>query len=351
MPRAAQLHALTDYALQLHAANDYSQIARLAVEAAMQLVPCDGATLTFTPTHFPMVSHRENAGDVDWDRYYREILSVVHDDPVYTHRLRLLLDRPATSLEFRSQRAFNRTSVYQQIWRPIGVERVVNCVNPGPLSQALLLTRSHQRDFTRDEITLLHLLSRHIPAATQRLIDLNGGRLPVGDRLIGVEHFCWLVCNREGVVLRSGNDARSRMRLCLGPTASLDRLPAEWQRELERRAAGHPPTAQRYRAGRRSFSVHIAPIRESPGEFSVVFVEYPAAAEPLAPLLALGLTQREAEVMREVIGGQTNAEIGASLGISAATAKKHVENVLEKLGVPSRAAAVAHVLTAIQSAA
>jgi DNA-binding NarL/FixJ family response regulator/tetratricopeptide (TPR) repeat protein len=61
-------------------------------------------------------------------------------------------------------------------------------------------------------------------------------------------------------------------------------------------------------------------------------------------IAALGLTQREGEVLRLVAGGWTNQQIGEALFITRKTASVHVSNILGKLGVDHRteAAAVAH---------
>ncbi|WP_131739943.1 response regulator transcription factor, partial [Actinomadura roseirufa] len=58
----------------------------------------------------------------------------------------------------------------------------------------------------------------------------------------------------------------------------------------------------------------------------------------------LGLTPREAEVLRLVAEGRSNREIAAALFISVKTASVHVSNILGKLGVSGRgeAAATAH---------
>jgi DNA-binding CsgD family transcriptional regulator len=55
------------------------------------------------------------------------------------------------------------------------------------------------------------------------------------------------------------------------------------------------------------------------------------------------LTPREREVLRLVARGQTNREVAHTLWISPHTVRTHLENVFEKLGVTSRAAAVARV--------
>ena len=54
-----------------------------------------------------------------------------------------------------------------------------------------------------------------------------------------------------------------------------------------------------------------------------------------------GLTAREMEVIRLVAQGYTNKAIGSALGVSTRTIDRHVANILGKLNVPSRAAAIA----------
>lgn len=52
-----------------------------------------------------------------------------------------------------------------------------------------------------------------------------------------------------------------------------------------------------------------------------------------------GLTDRETQVLRLVVEGKTNQEIGLALEISDKTVEKHLEGVFTKLGVSSRVAA------------
>jgi ATP/maltotriose-dependent transcriptional regulator MalT len=54
------------------------------------------------------------------------------------------------------------------------------------------------------------------------------------------------------------------------------------------------------------------------------------------------LTPRELEVLRLVARGQSDREIAVTLKLSAHTVHRHIANILTRLALPSRAAAVAH---------
>lgn len=70
------------------------------------------------------------------------------------------------------------------------------------------------------------------------------------------------------------------------------------------------------------------------------------SADPLsaARLRGLGLSDREGEVMRLLVDGLSAADVAEQLSISPHTARHHVAGIYAKLGVSSRAAAVAAVL-------
>ena len=67
------------------------------------------------------------------------------------------------------------------------------------------------------------------------------------------------------------------------------------------------------------------------------------SSRPTGPVdLLHGLTQRELEVLRLLARGKTNRGIAQELVVSEKTVASHVSHIFTKLGVGSRAAAVAY---------
>jgi DNA-binding CsgD family transcriptional regulator len=69
--------------------------------------------------------------------------------------------------------------------------------------------------------------------------------------------------------------------------------------------------------------------------------------------LAMGLSERETEIMHSVARGASNVEIGVGLGISRRTVEKHLQNIYAQLDVTSRTQALATIQgrgTAVASA-
>ena len=90
--------------------------------------------------------------------------------------------------------------------------------------------------------------------------------------------------------------------------------------------------SERDRAVLELLGPHLALIRRRNREQAVGASENEATSR---------LTPREREVVALVARGWTNGEIGAALFISTGTVRKHLDNVYAKLGVRSRAQAVA----------
>jgi DNA-binding CsgD family transcriptional regulator len=78
----------------------------------------------------------------------------------------------------------------------------------------------------------------------------------------------------------------------------------------------------------RVFHPHVSNFVQTGG------IDGQSTASPIA-----SLTPREQEILHWVGEGKTNPEIALILGLSANTVRKHVENILGKLGAETRGAA------------
>jgi len=90
-------------------------------------------------------------------------------------------------------------------------------------------------------------------------------------------------------------------------------------------------------------NVQSVAIPESrPSEFTVVQIMTPQRdAAATAPDFARGLSNREREVLQLLVAGADTEQIAGSLSIASATARTHIQNLLRRLKVHSRAEAVA----------
>ncbi|MET7402155.1 LuxR C-terminal-related transcriptional regulator, partial [Dactylosporangium sp. NPDC005572] len=122
---------------------------------------------------------------------------------------------------------------------------------------------------------------------------------------------------------------------------------AEWQRrgarllETEALAGGSPEAAlealRRYdELGAARVAEHLRADLRRRGVTRV-----PRGPRPATAAHAAGLTPRQADVLGLLVEGLSNAEIAARLTLSAKTVDHHISAVLAKLGVTSRAQAVA----------
>ncbi|MBK1685275.1 response regulator transcription factor [Rhodoferax fermentans] len=87
---------------------------------------------------------------------------------------------------------------------------------------------------------------------------------------------------------------------------------------------------------------------EGGGDWLIIMQELSEQSVIEAIALSFKLTPREAEVLYWVVKGKINRDIGDIVGSSPMTVKKHLERVFAKLGVETRTAAAAMVMSRIK---
>jgi len=351
MPSTRELLQLTDFVVALHEGKTFEQVTDIALQGLKSLVPCDWPLVSALVSGPPNIRIERPRSDLCpvWDEYDVRSLSLIHEDPTYTNRLRLTMDGAAQPRDFAAPGEFEKTRHFNQVWRPMGIRQMLRFSNPGVLGIGFIIVRNTSRPFSGDEIDMAEVIGRQMDAAILKLMQKHNGKVPLGGQHVPMHTGSWLVCSAEGSILRSPPASRDHYRLCLGRNASLKKLPGDWISVFISRVNGGPPEPKEFILPGRAITAHIAPIIGSPGEFSVFFVERQLEEDPLTPLVKLGLTYREAEVMHWMIEGKTNPEIATIMGISTLTAKKHVENIRTKFNVSNRTAAVVYAMEQVRN--
>jgi predicted ATPase/DNA-binding CsgD family transcriptional regulator len=132
--------------------------------------------------------------------------------------------------------------------------------------------------------------------------------------------------------------AAEAMQEAIGAAAPRHHAFSEQAVAKVRSGLGETTFADEWAAGR------ALPLAEAVAEALAVTPEVIGAAadKKSTPATRHGLTPREGEVLSLVREGCTNREIGERLFISERTARTHVQNILDKLDVSTRAAAAAY---------
>jgi len=110
-------------------------------------------------------------------------------------------------------------------------------------------------------------------------------------------------------------------------------------RHIKQGARDEPDVFTTVSSGRK-FSARLIPCKAE-REFLLLLQGHAGEWDLNSLREGLGLTPREAEILMWIARGKTNRDVGLILGSSPRTVNKHLEHVFEKLGVGTRAAAVA----------
>lgn len=250
-------------------------------------------------------------------------------------------------------REFRQRALYHDFFRVVDVQHQVAAVVRvnRRLALGFSLNRS-RKDFRPEDTQMLQLLLPHFRQLTQRMIvqaeadeALALHNLAIGDEAV-------MVVDLQARPLFTTERARQLVRDYFSAGAK-EELPPELRSWL----LSNPSTEDRLtrdQPGRRLVCTCgvLAPWRRNgvPGSAvqdrvpafvrCVRFAEHDESKGERA-LQTLGLTQREAQVLFWMAQGKRNGEMATFLKMSPRTVDKHAEHIFAKLGVETRAAAVA----------
>lgn len=319
-----------------------------------QLLPGDSASYNEVNLRRSRLVHVQG-GSMEMNRGLIEAFEAhVREHPVIEdYRQTGIGDARAIS-DFLSVSELHRTGLYQEFLRRLEVEDQLSITLRASPGTVVALTVNRHRRYTEADRSMLNRLRPHLLACYRNAESLTLLQEELS-RVRGVlDQFAKgvAVLDRRGRVAFL-NTAGKRLLGSLGSPTRRG-LPAplqEWLAVAGRRAragrgpaAGSPPF--HWSTGEATVVVNV---RRDPGGAGLILtLEEHARAPRLEPLMALGLTRREAEVLWWVAEGKSNVEAGLILQIAHRTVQKHLERVFVKLGVENRTAASARAMEAIQ---
>lgn len=280
----------------------------------------------------------------NWER-------VMHEHPMFTHHQRTRDGRAHTISDFLSRYEYHRLPLYNEFYRPLGVEEDINLFlsASSPMFIGISLHRGWRRFSARDRL-LLNLVRPHLTQAWRNAKAFTGiqeRRTLVQQTLDRLDRGAVLI-DRAGQVRLVTQQARHWLSKYFGGTARKNsRLPEE----LERWIRSQQPQGRDREVAvpRRPFVLErkgsrlVVRLLTDPGR-SLLFLEEEQTNVDPSRFESLGLTRRETEVIAWVAEGKTNPEIATILSLSSRTVQKHLEHIFQKLGVETRTAAAARAL-------
>jgi DNA-binding CsgD family transcriptional regulator len=322
---------------------DQASFASVVLPAIQKLVPADVACLSETDMRLQKsvtwaVEPEDAHIDVDLFDLY------MFDHPVYQYWDRVLESGAACTSELVSMQDWHRSNLYQTVYRTLGLEDslAVGLPSRPGISSCICLERASR--FSEAERELLEVMRPYLGHLYRNaemlslfnqpeqgieieriLIDSHGQPLfmPQTARDLLDGYFPRQIASTSGLPQPVSNWLRSQASaLCMD--ADLPARPAPLTVQVE---------------GKGLLVLRVLPGTKTGDQGLLLIKETRPAVARISP--ALGLSDREEEVLALARRGLRNAEIASQLQISRRTVEKHFENVYSKLGVFGRTAAVA----------
>jgi DNA-binding CsgD family transcriptional regulator len=272
-----------------------------------------------------------------------EFARLAHQNPLVVHGR--AAEPPLAISDMLSARSFRALELYGVVFEPNGFEDqiAVHLRAPSHRVAGFAINRE-RRGFSQRDRALLELVAPHLSRAYAhaRERERSAALRTLLERGLSDAGAAAVVLDPDGDIDRIDERGEALLRSFFGPHAPGE-LPARVREWLGSADASRRALLIDGGEGRR-LSIRLV---ECDGEApwrAILLDEWGPGPSP-AELRALGLTEREAEVLAWVARGRGDSEIGGLLSISPRTVDKHLENVFRKLGVRNRAEAVARAMS------
>jgi DNA-binding CsgD family transcriptional regulator len=260
-----------------------------------------------------------------------------------------------------------RSELYNEFFRPYSMFHPVSIQifmagSPVPACISFFHVTERARPFEERAVAILELVRPVFRASVELLAGLNGTRGgPTLSEFIDALPDAAALCTASGELL---HESPSLVRLLATEplawrvrsaiTASARALVGTGALEATKSTASpvDAPVAFEVRGARTRYAVRGSLLALTPAlardamTIVTVFAALPSTLSDADLQDRFALTAREVEVARLLAVGRSAREVAAALGISYFTARHHIEHLLVKLGVRTRAAVAAAIAVA-----
>lgn len=252
-----------------------------------------------------------------------------------------------TVSDFMSDAQFKHTGIYNEYYRPVGVERQISVTMNINQDCLIVCTLSRSRkDFDLIEKSILNLMSPHFTTAVRNANSFESLLLKEQNWQSVAESMgrAIIVLDLEGKTKYLSDHSASLLQKYFGgEKLKIHDLPHtlyQWTKKNYENC-----NSQEYRLPPKPLVLTekgeklIVRFKCSKNLSSINLLLDEEKQITPKHLIFLGLTKREAEILFWIIAAKTNVEISFLCDISPRTVQKHIEHICTKLGVENRTAA------------
>lgn len=277
---------------------------------------------------------------------FREL---AEENPLLSYMRRTRDGRPRRISDFLTRAEYHRLPLYREFYAKVEVEYQCALTLPSrpPVVIGLALNRA-RTDFDDREVAGLaaarpHLIQAYRNAELAAAREATIAALEAGLEQVGT---AVIVVDRHGRVDLATPAGR---RLLAGPLGdgSPKRLAAEVTRALAARREAGAPAAEPLVVDAADGPLSLRVLGGPEGGSDMLVIEPGISGMTVPALEGLGLTRRQAEVLRWVALGRRGPDIARVMGLSPRTVEKHLQGAYLKLGASGASEAAATAWAAV----
>jgi DNA-binding CsgD family transcriptional regulator len=321
-----------------------------------RIVPADASVAMTLRADFTELVVKSLSPDLDRlvEKLMPTLTRCINQSPFFAN-IPAIVNGAHKSSDFIDFEEFSRGEMYTEVMKPLGSDDTTMLILfdldggrwPRPDEPILHYAFYHpwQQLSDRDRL-MLNLLQPHAIQAYQNVCQYQQLQQQVEELQQSLDRCGVVVIDDLGRVQLMTDQAATWLQFYFPGNRNFSQLPEllkSWVKyQIDQLKSvdnlSSPQLPLRLQQKNRQLTIRLA--INIPGKRYMLLLAEEAILSVLAALELLGLTQREAEILAEIIRGRSNQEIANQLQMSINTVRKHLEHIYQKLHVQSRTEAI-----------